>query len=161
MVTVLKYILISLILFSSGVAVGIYFEEELRILIRSLYGLITNQRIYFYGNHLNFNASDPYYLAFGIYFSMHYILTPNLGFRRSVKYIILALSSFLVTLTILCAIDSHAKLIECTSCVNGTRGLQYGEVNYETMVLISLAVSLVASALPMVLRWRPFKRARA
>lgn len=161
MIIVLKYTVVTILLFVSGVAVGFYFEGEMRFLIRDLYGLITNQRIYFYGKDIHLFASNLYYVAFGVYFAMHYILTPNLGFRRSVKYIVLALSSFLVTLTVLCAIDSHTKIAQCTACANGTRGLQYNEIDYEMLVLISLGVSLIASALPMLLRWRPFKHARS
>jgi len=145
-------------LFLLGIAGAFLSEGPLRKFIQHLYRLSTNDAIYFVGKNFHLFASNFYYLSFGLFTCLFWLVMKKQKAKKIFLISILTISIFIINIIVNCFFDSNVKLVECTGCNDGTRGLNYNEINYEWIVLSGLYLSMIPCVINL---WKRLKFPRS
>jgi hypothetical protein len=148
--SVLKKILFSAISFFLGIAIAIIFEKELRQLIQILFKISTNNKIYFVGKDVHLFASTYYYLAPGILGLVLFFASVASTAKQILINIVLTIPIFFAALIMVSYADSNGKIVQCTACNDGKRSLNYNEVNYDGITIISLVLASIPSLIQLI-----------
>jgi glycerol uptake facilitator-like aquaporin len=140
----LKAGLVLLVIFIASIYCSFYFEESYRRLIRHLYVALSNGKISFFipKKYLHF-ASGEFVLSFGLFIIALCFLSYRQTTKQRVVNIALGLFFFVASVLTQSYFDSFFKLVECTACSDGTRQLHYGDINYDTIFIISLILAII------------------
>jgi hypothetical protein len=124
------------------------YEENYRDLIRNLYQQLTENKITFKNNGKYFHfASGEFISAFVMFFISTFILLKRQENRQRIRNTILGILLLIISTVIFCYIDSNGKLIECTSCDNGKRVLEFTDINYDLMFISSLIFGILPTVI--------------
>lgn len=137
-------IILSILIFVSSVYLSFIYESEYRKIVRWLYEFLTNNKISF--NHpakyLHF-ASGAFVSSISIYL----VVILNLIFKHERRTLLintcLSLTLFPISLVLYSIVDSNLKIIECTMCDDGLRTLDYNDILYDRIMILSLIISLI------------------
>jgi hypothetical protein len=150
----IKRIGIGILVFTLGLITSILIESELRQLIQTLFKTLTNNAIHFYGKDFHLFASAYYYISFGLLFLISWTSWTNFTTRQKILNGLLTMVIFLLSITVVSWLDSNRKIVECTACDDGRRGIHYNDINYDGIIVVSLIISIVPTGLRL-LRRRP------
>lgn len=139
----MRKIIIGIVVFILGIIISIIAESHFRHLIQHLYRVLTNDSIYFIGKDFRLFPSIFYCLGFGVWTFIVWQQLSRLSKEKGLLNGLLILGMFSFTLIILCYLDSNLKIMKCTMCDDGRRGLRYSEVKYDFLIEISLLISLL------------------
>lgn len=117
-------------------------------LVPDLYQFTTNDRIQFVGKHFTFFAHPIYYIGFGLTYALLALDLFAKPIRKIVVSVVIWVLVFAIVLINICAFDAHFKLMQCTACNDGTRQLQYYEVNAGLI----LGVAAIIAGIPSLVR---------
>jgi amino acid transporter len=120
------------------------YEENYRELIRNLYQQLTENKITFknHGKYFHF-ASGEFVSAFVIFSISKIILLKRQVNSQRIRNTILGILFLIISTVIFCYFDSNGKLIECTACDNGKRVLEFNDVNYDLIFILSLIFGIL------------------
>lgn len=138
-----KKIGIGFFTFALGLATSIFVESGLRRLIQTLFKILTSNAIHFYGKDFHLFASSYYYLSFGLLFLIIWIFWNGLSTKGKIANGLMTLVIFFISIVMLSWWGSMAKIVACTACNDGTRGIHYNDVNYDAIIAISLLISIL------------------
>ncbi|TPE44171.1 hypothetical protein [Pontibacter mangrovi] len=141
----IKRAIIGILIFLVGVATAVLLEQSLRVFIQDLYKSLSGQSIYFVGKDFNLFASPIYYCSFGILALVLWSATAKAEKKGSIALLLLTAVAFFTALIVICFIDSHLKLAQCTACFDGRRGLHYNDINYDFIQVLSILIALLPS----------------
>ena len=140
-------IALGLFLFIMGVVLSIVLESFLGNLVRNLYVWTTKGGIQLVGKNFYLFADLVYYVGFGISLSL-VALEKRLLLKNTLRRLVIWLIIFMTSVIVICAVDAHLKLIECTACNDGIRKLPYSAINYGLI----LGVSALVGGIPSMVR---------
>jgi hypothetical protein len=146
----LRKVLFSVLTFFGGIAIAIVFEQELRQLIQALFKISTDNNIYFVGKDFDSFASTYYYLSPGILSLILFFASIRLTVEQTLINVLLAISIFFIALTLISYIDSNGKIAQCTACNDGKRSLNYNEINYDGITVVSLVLASIPSLTQLI-----------
>ena len=149
----MKKILISIGLFIIGIAISSFAEDQLRYLIQTLFKILTNNAIRFYGKDFYFFGSPYYYVSFGLSFPVTWYSWSGLTTRQKVTGLLLTFVIFFIAIIGISWAISNMMIVECTACKDGTRQIRYNDVNYDGIILGGLFLSLVPAGMRLIRRW--------
>jgi hypothetical protein len=139
-------------------ALSAWSEPKLRHFIQFLYQCFSSNKIQFSGKEFHLFASNEYYIFSTILIAMLLYLKQKISVRNILKYTLVEVLVFFISLTAICFFDSSIKLAVCTLCSDGIRIIGYGDLKYEAIIIVSLFVTLI----PVLARYvRSFLRLRA
>lgn len=135
------------------------YEENYREFIRSLYELLTENKITFKNNgkYLHF-VSGEFISAFLIFLVSIFVLLKRQAKKQRARNIILGILLLIISTVTFCYIDSNGKLIECTACDDGKRVLAFNDLNYD-LIFISSLIFGILPAIATEIRNRNRKKA--
>jgi glycerol uptake facilitator-like aquaporin len=115
------------------------YEENYREFIRNLYQLLTENKITFknYGKYLHF-ASGEFISAFLIFLVSTFLLLKRQEKKQRTRNIILGILLLIISTITFCFVDANGKLIECTSCDDGKRVLDFNDLYYNLIFISSM-----------------------
>jgi hypothetical protein len=145
----LKKIGISIGLVMLGLIISMLAESKLRHLIQILFKASTNNAIHFYGKDFHLFASASYYLSFGFLLLITWFSWTGLSSNQKVLDALLTTVIFFIAIVFISCLNSNAMIVECTAC-NGTRGIHYNDINYDGIIIGSLFLSMIRTALRLV-----------
>lgn len=138
-----KNFLTLLLIFAFTTLSAFYFEEYYRSFVRHFFKYFSNNNIQFVGKNFHLFASNYFVLSFGVFCVIFIKLIKEKTLKSMFSNIFIAIILFVATTITLSYIFSLIKIAECTACDDGIRKLQYNEINYDSIFIISLVVSLV------------------
>lgn len=138
-----KNFLTLLLAFVLTVISAFYFEEYYRSFVRYFFKYFSDNNIQFVGKNFHLFASNYFVLSFGVFCVIFITLIKEKTVKSIFKNIFFVIILFVTTTIILSYIYSVIKIAECTACDDGIRKLQYNEINYDSIFVTSLLVSLV------------------
>ena len=138
--TILKYIATFLV----GATIAIYFEDSFHHIVRQLYSSLTYNKISFRMPKLDLYFTFlEFAYSFGLFLTLLLFLFVGQTKRQKLLNSILTLIFMTITLLLFCYFDANIKLIECTACDDGTRIMEYSDLNYTKILIITLLISLI------------------
>jgi hypothetical protein len=145
---ILKYGILLVVIFVASVYSAFFFEDKYEKLIRYLFeGLSSNNISFIHSRKYIHFASGQFVLTFGL-FTVTLIFLLSRQSKKQIIINLLAATFLLIISTILfCYVDGSAKLIECTACDDGTRALNYWDINYDLIFMVSLITAILPSVL--------------
>ena len=154
-----KTIIIYFVLFLFGLTIAIISEDHFHRLVRYLYEVLTKNKINFHIQKLElYFFSLPFIISVGLYsMILFYLLRKQSSNQRNVNFILtlILLSS---SIPLICYIDANIKLIECTACKDGFRELNFSDISYSTILILSLLTSLIPPVWTIVNRPQPYEK---
>lgn len=148
-----KYLILACI-FILSTASAFYFEEYYRTLVRYLFRKCTNDSIYFIGKNFHLFASFSFVFSFGFFCSILYTSGVKQSPKQIAKQFAITILLFVLTTVIISYFNSHFKIIECTACNDGRRGVGYNGINYDLIFIASLTVAIIPSIIWIIKRKR-------
>lgn len=139
-------ILLTPLLFISGVISAIWFEKIYRKFVRDLFILFNGDKINFVGKNFHLLASIKFVVAFGLFCSATFIILRLNKFYNIIKAFLSLLSSFFCTTILISLLDSKRLIIECTNCNEGVKILSFNAITYDFYFILSLIVSLLITS---------------
>lgn len=142
----IKIVIISIIILYCSAYFAFYFEESYRKLIRNLFELFTENKISFInpGKYLHF-ASGEFVATFALFILGAIFLFQKQTKKQNIINVISGITILLFSILAFCYIDSFLKLAECTTCENGERKLNYDDINYDNIFIVSLILTIFPS----------------
>lgn len=138
-----KHKLLLLLIFILASVSTFYFEMEVRWLIQELFMSSTNNAIFFYGKSFHFFPSAYFTFGFGLYAVVLISFLKSFRFKGIVLFLAYTLLSFAAFFYLICYVVAFMKIVECTACSDGRRGLQYHEINYDGIFMSALTFSMI------------------
>jgi hypothetical protein len=140
----LKFGIALLIIFIGSVYLAFYFEDYYERLIRYLFETLSSHKVSFFHTGKYFRLpSEKFVLSFGFFMVIIILLLKKQSRKQIINNLILGFLILIISTILYCYIDSSFKVIECTTCTDGKRILDYGEVAYDMIFFISLAFSIL------------------
>lgn len=136
-----KKILTLLLIFAVTTLLAFYFEEYYRSFVRHFFKYFSNNNIQFAGKNFHLFASNYFVLLFGVFCVIFIKLIKEKTLKSMFLNIFIVIILFVATT--ISYIISLIKIAECTACDDGIRKLQYNEINYDSIFITSLVVSLI------------------
>ena len=143
----LKGGLILLVIFIASIYSSFYFEGSYRKIIRHLYVVLSNGNISFFipKKHLHF-ATGAFVLSFGLFMITLCFFIYRQHTRQRIVNITLGSFLFVASILIHCYPDSVFKIMGCTACADGIKQLHYNDINYDLILVSSLAIAIIPFA---------------
>ena len=156
----LKGGLILALIFILSVYCSFYFEGTFEKAIRYLYVTFTNGKISFFipKKYLRF-PSGQFVFSFGLFMTIFCFLLYRQTRTQRIINLLLGLVVLTASILALSYFDSWLKLMECTSCEDGTNKLHYNDINYDAIFIGSLIIALIPIAITEIKRH--IKKAKA
>lgn len=151
----MKKILINLLIITLGLITSLLIESHLRKLIQTLFKTLTGNAIHFYGKDFYLFASPYYYICFGLFFLIIWISWTNQSSSQKILNGLLTIVIFLLSLMAISWLDGTLKIVECTACNDGRRGIHYNDINYDGIIMISLAISIIPTVILLIKKMPP------
>jgi len=152
----LRKSLFSILTVFLGIAIAIVFEQGLRQLIQTLFKLSTDNNVYFVGKDFHLFASLYYYVSPGLLTIVLFFASSRSTIKQTIINVIIAISIFFSALTMVSYIDSNGKIAQCTACSDGKRGLNYNEINYDGITVVSLIIASIPSLIQLIKKRKSF-----
>lgn len=138
-----KHKLLLLLIFILASVSTFYFEMEIRWLIQELFIQSTNNAIFFYGKSFHFFPTAFFTFGFGLYAVVVISLLKRFKFKGMILFLAYTLLSFAASFYTICYMTASMKIVGCTACSDGRRGLQYYDINYDGIFISALTFSLL------------------
>lgn len=139
-----KIIIFLAIVFIFSVVLSFYFEDKYEKIVRSLYETLSYHKISFRSPAKYFHfASDLFVFSFGLYTTILGFFVIRQKTRQRFLNIIFTLFFLVISTILYCYFNSSIKLIECTACDTGTLTLNFNDINYDKIFVISLMISAI------------------
>ncbi|TYA70021.1 hypothetical protein [Seonamhaeicola marinus] len=148
MLNLIKGISLVVLSFIAGFSIAFFFESFLRGTIQDIFRLSTSNKIHFYGKNM-FIFSDrlfKYFLGLSILIFIYANLRKN--FKNIITNTLICLFIFGIAIFLISAIDANIKVLECTNCKDGIRGLHWTDINYDFII----GASAIISTIPYLVR---------
>ncbi len=130
--------------FILGLTIGVFSEDSLHQLVRHLYVRLTYDKISFDLPKFDlYFFSIPFIISLGLYFIVLLFLLGRQTSRQRVINSFLTLIFLISAFLISCYFDANIKLIECTACDDGTRVLNFYDINYTKIFIVTLLSSCI------------------
>jgi hypothetical protein len=146
----MRYIKVGLffiLVFIGAVFIAVYIQDYFREFVRYLYVLLSNGKIKFIFPKKYFNSpSYPYVLSFGFFNVLFCVFIYKKNIAQKIGAAILSVGLFFLSIVAHCYFDGLFKIMECTSCKDGTRVLKTSDIKYDTIFI----AGLVAAILPLL-----------
>ena len=139
------YNILSFIIFIIGTILAFFFDEFFRIFIRSSFGFFNGDFIQFTGKNFHIFATYAFSLIFGIFLLLSFLIITKS--KRKTLTAITIIFIFLILNLIISYIESKLWVMECTTCENGIRKINYNELPYTNYLLISSIITILISHL--------------
>ncbi len=138
-----KFFLTLLLIFAATTLLAFYFEEYFRSFVRYFIKYFSNNKIQFVGKNFHLFASNYFVISSGVFCVIFIKLIKEKTLKSIFSNIFILINLFLATTITLSYIISLIKITECTACDDGIRKLQYNAINYDSVFITSLVVSLI------------------
>ncbi|MDG4714885.1 hypothetical protein [Winogradskyella marincola] len=148
----IKKVLIGIIGFIIGMAIGFYFEGFFRGMIQDIFRLATSDKIQFVGKNISIFSDRTFEYVLGFAIMIFLLENSNLKPKRILKNIMFCLLIFGISLIGISAIDANIKVAECTACDDGIRKLHWNGINYGLIIGTSAIISIVPSLIRIIKR---------
>jgi hypothetical protein len=143
---IIKIIIFSIVIFAFSAYLSFYFEENYRKSIRYLFEFLTENKISF--NHpikyFHFGSGE-FVSTFALFILSIIYLFQKHTIKQNITNLILGFLIFTFTTLSFCYVESLLKLAECTACGNGERELNYNDINYDKIFIISVIFTILPS----------------
>lgn len=154
-----KTIIISTLLFIAGIVIAVRLESLLRSMVIDLFQWTTNGHIQFTGKNMYFFTTPFYYISFGLSIAVSGINARAGNAFKVLKTMAIWATVFFTGLTVICAVYANFKVMECTTCTDGIKRLDYyNDLNHGFILGICALLSGMPGLFGLV---RKNKRAKA
>lgn len=142
----IKTIIFSIVILGLSAYLAFYFEENYRKLIRLLFEFFTENKISFNQPRKYFHfASGEFVLTFSLFNLILIYLFRKHTKKQNIINFFLGISILAISTFTFCYFNGLLKLAECTACENGERKLNYNDINYDKIFIVSLILTLLPS----------------
>ena len=139
----MKNILTAILVFFLGIIFAWIIDPHLRTFIQNLYEVLTNRGIYFVGKNFYLFPSLPQIMIMGLSALVFWMRGKNDSKEKHLINGAKILGLFLFILVALSFVDGNLKVMQCTMCEDGRRGLRYNDISYEGLTMMSILISLI------------------
>lgn len=132
-------ILLSILLFIGAVYLSVLYSSEYRKIIRWLFEFLSHKQITFHhpAKYFHFGRSP---FVFSIAFFL--VVVFNLSYRLTKKQVVLNTMCSLLLFSICTLVYSELNwqylILECTICDDGLRTINYHDIHYDLIMMLSL-----------------------
>lgn len=142
-----KGTLILLAIFLASIYCSFHFEESYRKFVRHLYIVLSNGKISFFirTKHLHFPGAE-FVVSFALFITIIIFLAYKQTSKQQVLNTALGVLFFFASILTQTYLDSFYKIVACTTCTDGTRKLNYGDISYDVIFISSLLLAIIPVA---------------
>lgn len=137
-------LIISFLIFLVSIYFTFVFEDDYRDLIRWFYKHVSDYKISFFQPRKHIYFTSSYFI---LSVALFIIIVFNLAMTQKkiqiVVNILISILSFVLSIYAYSYFDSKMILNECKECINGFKQLNFEEVNYDKIMMISLLISII------------------
>lgn len=146
----LKSIITSALFLILGVLVSFVFDNDLRELIRDIYAWSTGGQIRFFGKNFHLFPTSITTIVFGISFFLFGLNASNNSLSINIKHGAIWIMLFTLIMIVYSSVQAHLRIIECTSCIDGIRSVNFNEVRYDLIMNTSLLLSTIPNLIRII-----------
>lgn len=129
-----------------------FFESEYRRLVINFYKYSTNNRISFIGKGFHFFPTYKFSISFGLYILILVFSSINFKIKWKFLHLIIIILTFFISIFLLSYMDSNSKLIQCTACDDGKLAINYNQINYDLIFIVSLLTSVIPFLISRIIK---------
>jgi succinate-acetate transporter protein len=145
--------IITFLIFIFSVYTAFHFEDSFRKMIRELFEYFSNHRISHIPPRTDFHiSSGPFVISFGAFTSLMFLLLFRQTSKQKIVNCSLGLLFFVFSIGFYCGLDSHLKLVTCTSFENGILSMHWNDINYNALFILGLLFAALPAMIPEVKR---------
>ena len=135
-------ILLAIIIFMVSNVIASLYGNYFRRLVRYFFQYSTDGNITFIGKNFHLFESAEFGISFGLFSIFVFYTFKEFNSQRKIMSGIIIFLLFIVSTFIMCYFESNSRIIECTACDDGKLNINYNSINYDSIFITSLVISV-------------------